>query len=330
MQIGIVVIGRNEGERLERCLRSVVGLGAPVVYVDSGSADGSPARAAALGVRTLELDASAPHTAARGRNAGIAHLAAAVPALEAVQVIDGDCELAREWIEAAAAFLAAQSDVAIVCGRRRERHPEASPWNLVTDIEWDTPPGEIDACGGDALIRLDAWRATGGYDAGLIAGEDPEFCHRVRRSGGRIVRLDREMTLHDVALLRASQWWRRTARGGYAYAAIVARHRAAPPARPKRQLLSIVLWGGLLPLGCVGLASTTGGWSLAGLVALAKPWLGAWRDTRRRRPARVATLYATACVLGKVAEFQGVATWILDHALLRRGTRLIEYKGPGT
>jgi len=328
MQIGIVVIGRNEGERLLRCLRSVQGQGPAVVYVDSGSEDGSPARAAALGVRVVELDASAPYTAARGRNAGIESLAHTNPDLEAMQVVDGDCELQRDWIEAASAFLASHPDVAVVCGRRRERHPEASPWNLVTDVEWDTPPGEIDACGGDAMIRLDAWRSAGGYDATLIAGEDPEFCYRVRGLGGRIVRLDREMTLHDAALLHASQWWRRMARGGHAYAAVVSLHRRAAPERQLRQLASVAFWGGLLPLASVLLALPTGGWSLAGLAALAKPWLGAWRETRRRRPPRVAALYATACVLGKLAEFQGVATYVWNHALLRRGTRLIEYKGP--
>jgi len=40
-KIGVVVIGRNEGERLKRCLQSVRGRAACVVYVDSGSTDDS-------------------------------------------------------------------------------------------------------------------------------------------------------------------------------------------------------------------------------------------------------------------------------------------------
>ena len=39
--VGIVVIGRNEGERLSKCLQSVLGRAATVVYVDSGSTDRS-------------------------------------------------------------------------------------------------------------------------------------------------------------------------------------------------------------------------------------------------------------------------------------------------
>ena len=39
--IGAVVIGRNEGRRLEVCLRSVAKQLQDVVYVNSGSTDGS-------------------------------------------------------------------------------------------------------------------------------------------------------------------------------------------------------------------------------------------------------------------------------------------------
>ena len=35
--------------------------------------------------------------------------------------------------------------VAVVCGRRRERLPEASVYNRLCDLEWDGPPGETEA-----------------------------------------------------------------------------------------------------------------------------------------------------------------------------------------
>ena len=49
--LGAVVIGRNEGARLTRCLQSVALLRTvpspiEVIYADSNSTDGSPARAA--------------------------------------------------------------------------------------------------------------------------------------------------------------------------------------------------------------------------------------------------------------------------------------------
>ncbi|HLL88750.1 MAG TPA: hypothetical protein VK324_05565, partial [Tepidisphaeraceae bacterium] len=66
--LGIIAIGRNEGERLRLCLRSVVGRGMPVVYVDSKSTDGSPDLARSLGAEVVELDMSIPFSAARARN----------------------------------------------------------------------------------------------------------------------------------------------------------------------------------------------------------------------------------------------------------------------
>ena len=60
----------TRGLRLKRCLASLA-TGGPVVYVDSGSTDGSDAvRARESGADVIELDMSIPFTAARARNAG--------------------------------------------------------------------------------------------------------------------------------------------------------------------------------------------------------------------------------------------------------------------
>ena len=57
--LGIVVIGRNEGQRLINCLKSVKSQAdTPIVYVDSGSTDGSVAAAQKLGVTVVNLDLS--------------------------------------------------------------------------------------------------------------------------------------------------------------------------------------------------------------------------------------------------------------------------------
>ena len=226
--VGAVAIGRNEGERLVRCLASLRGRAERVVYVDSGSTDGSVAAARAAGAEVVELDLSRPFTAARARNAGFARLCDIAPDIGFVQFLDGDCELAEGWIDAALAALAAGPDIAVVCGRRRERHPEASLWNRMIDAEWDSPAGEAKACGGDAMMRRSAVEAVGGYREDLIAGEEPEMCFRMRAAGWRILRLDAEMTLHDAAMTRMAQWWQRARRAGHTYAEGVALHGSAP------------------------------------------------------------------------------------------------------
>jgi GT2 family glycosyltransferase len=199
-RLGIVAIGRNEGERLVRCLESLLRSACvPIVYADSGSTDGSAARARALGVVVVELDPLLPFSAARGRNEGFARLLADHPELELVQFIDADCELREGWLEHASAHLAEHPAVAVVCGRRRERHPERSPYNQLADLEWNTPIGAALACGGDALIRVGPLREVGGYRDDMVAGEEPELCSRLRAAGHGIARIDHEMTLHDAA-----------------------------------------------------------------------------------------------------------------------------------
>jgi GT2 family glycosyltransferase len=319
-----VVIGRNEGERLARCLAALAGLPDPVVYVDSGSSDGSAARAAALGAEVVELDASAPFTAARGRNAGVRHLRERHPQLEFVQLLDGDCEPQPAWLAAGEAFLAAHPDVAMVCGRLRERHPEASPYNRLAQREWDGPPGEIADCGGNAMVRVDAFERLGGFDAGMIAGEEPELCLRLRRAGYRIVRLADEMAVHDAAIFGFRQWWRRQVRSGHSYAEIL--ERQAPPRERYwvRKLASIVAWGGLLPLAALAPAPATRGGSLLLLGLYGVLWL---RLLRHAGDGRDAALYATACTLGKFAELQGVLRFAWNRFVRRRSGGLIEYKG---
>ena len=244
-RIAAVVIGRNEGARLRACLAALEGQVSRVVYVDSGSTDGSVAHARACGAAVVALDPSRPFTAARARNAGLAVLDRGQTDL--VQLIDGDCVLRDGWIAAARAFMEERRDVAIVCGRRREEHPEGSVYNRLCDMEWNGPVGEVCACGGDALARLAALDAVGGFAPELIAGEEPELCVRLRQAGWRIWRLDRGMTWHDARMTRFAQWWRRSVRAGHAFAEGAALHGAPPERHWVAETRRALIWGAGLP-----------------------------------------------------------------------------------
>ena len=325
-RIGVVVIGRNEGERLARCLRSVDGQAAAVVYVDSGSTDGSVELAQDLGAEVVNLDTSIRFTAARGRNAGLTQLRGCHPATEFVQFVDGDCEVVAGWLATAAQTLATHQDVAVVCGRRRERFPGASIYNRLCDIEWNTPIGDARACGGDALMRVAPLREIDGYDASLIAGEEPELCLRLRKRGWRIVRIDAEMTLHDAAMSRFGQWWKRAVRAGHAYAEGAWLHGRSPERHWVRESLSAVFWGGLLPLAALVPAWATHGLSLFLLLAYALQW---WRIRRHARHSCAADgsagTYALFTLIAKFAQLRGLLGFVFNRL---RGTRaaLIEYK----
>jgi GT2 family glycosyltransferase len=324
--IGIVIIGRNEGERLKRCIASIPAGAGDVVYVDSGSTDGSVAWAQSQGIEVVELDMSRPFTAARARNAGLERLLRLQPQTELVQFVDGDCELQPGWLEAGAAALSQQPQQAAVCGRLRERCPEASIYNRLCDIEWNGPAGEISACGGIAMYRATALQAVGGFDESVVAGEEPELCLRLRRAGWKIRRLPDEMALHDAAMVRFGQWWKRAVRGGYAYALGRHMHGASPERHWVRQTRSNWFWGLLFPIFVAALAWPTMGFSL--LLLAGYPLL-AWRVSRHMRSrgfsAADARLYAALCVLSKFPQVVGQLRFWVGVALARP-SKIIEHK----
>jgi GT2 family glycosyltransferase len=322
--IGVVIIGRNEGERLERCLESVRAHAHRSVYVDSGSTDDSVALGRRLGFDVVELDMLVPFTAARARNEGFRRLTQISPSLELVFFVDGDCEVSPTWIQRAASFLAERADVAAVCGRRRERFPERSIYNLLCDMEWaESRPGEIRACGGDVVMRASSFQAVGGYRADVICGEDPEICVRLRQAGFRIWCLDADMTLHDAAMYRFSQWWRRMLRGGYAYALGVALHGAPPERHWVRESRSAWIWGLFIPAGVLSIAVIFGPRALIlfGIYPLQVVRLA----LRGRRSARENWWRAAALVGCKFPEMLGELRYQFDRVAKRR-TQIIEYK----
>ncbi len=322
-KLGVVAIGRNEGERLKRCIASLKGSVSAIVYVDSRSTDGSAAWVREQGLHVVDLDLSQPFTAARARNAGYQRLKAEAPDIECVQFVDGDCEVQPGWLAAASRYLADHPSVAAVFGRRRERDPGQSLYVRMCDREWDTPLGESRACGGDVLMRCSAFDQVGGFRDSLIAGEEPELCVRIRAAGWRIWRLPDEMTLHDAAITRFGQWWRRTLRSGHAYAEGASLHGAPPERHWVVETRRAVLWGLVLPLTAVGLGA--GVHPLGWLLLLAYPAQVArlaWRD---RRQSEQALGLSALLVVARLAEAQGVLKFWLNRARHRRAS-LIEYK----
>jgi GT2 family glycosyltransferase len=321
-EFGIVAIGRNEGDRLKQCLRSLP-TSATVVYVDSGSTDGSDAWAREYGVHVVALDMRTPFTAARARNAGFKRLIQLQPNAPFVQFIDGDCELMKSWPETAISFLETHIDVGAVFGRRRERYPDRSVYNTLCDWEWDGDIGEARAFGGDVILRAGAFQALGGYRETLIAGEEPELAVRFRRAGWRIWRLKADMTMHDAAMLHFRQWWYRNVRSGYAFAAGSHLHGAPPERHWVWESRRAWVWGVWLPTICVATNLIAGGWSLT--IWLIYPVQMLRQMLRSTGPLRDRALKGFFQVLARFPEGSGQIKFLRDR-LTGRQTSLIEYK----
>lgn len=322
------MIGRNEGDRLLACLASVLSMNYPrelldVVYVDSSSTDGSAALAQSLGVRAIVL--SGPTTAARGRNAGWAQTSAPF-----ILFLDGDTVLDKDFVGKNIGHFADPS-IAGVFGNRRETRTKESVYNAILDLDWNMEPGWALFFGGDCLVRREALVLVTGYNDQLIAGEEPDMCRRMRGAGYRILHVDEPMTLHDLAMHRFSQYWRRSVRTGYAYAQISSFYANTDDplwaADSRRNVVRACFWIGA-PVLCALLSAVWRSWlplSIFLLIALALWGRTGIKAARKTRSIRTLVAYSLHSHLQQIPILAGQLRFWLSRAS-GKGSRLIEYK----
>lgn len=176
-------------------------------------------------------------------------------------------------------------------------------------------------------MRRAALESVGGFDDTLIAGEEPEMCGRMGVHGWRIQHIDHQMTLHDLAITRFSQYWRRSQRAGYAFAAVSDRFRNTPgklwssDARrnrvrglfwllsPLAAIAASILWRSLLLVAA---------WILLLLALAARTaWQNRWKLVS----------WTTLLLYGIHSHLQQIPIlWGQVQFLLNRNKPLIEYK----
>ena len=327
--LSIVVIGRNEGERLRLCLKSIYdGYTCPVIYVDSGSTDNSVALARSFGTAVWELDPGKPFSAARARNEGVARLTELHAAILFVQFLDGDCTLASGWLDAADKALMENPLRAAVIGHLQERNPEATPYNQLCALEWHSPPGDLTNFGnfgGISMMRVDVLRKLGGFNAEVIAGEDSELGVRMGLAGYKITKIDYPMATHDANITTFRQWWTRAVRAGHA---IGQRARLNGKTKLKdciRERTSTWLWGIGLPLFILVTLVPSRGLS----TLLLGSYMMLFYRVRRYRYSQGdshedASLYARFVLLAKFANGIGLIKFYLNSMVRRY--KIIEYK----
>lgn len=326
--IGVVIIGRNEGQRLKNCIRSLAVHSLKIVYVDSNSSDDSVAYVREQGFDVVELDMSIPFSAARARNEGYAFLLERYPGIEFIQFVDGDCEVCENWIEAAHQYLVNNPQLASVCGRRRERFPEKTIYNKLCDIEWDTPIGSAKATGGDFMCRKQALLDVDGFNPQVIAGEEPEMCFRMRVKGWQIERLDQDMTLHDANMTSLQQWWKRCERSGHAYAQGFFMHGRGPEKYCMIALARILIWSLLIPLSILLSAAFISVWLLWVFCIYPIKIKKMSKVHTKRFGASVGWAYSASLMFCKFPQLCGVISFLYKYFTGQR-FNIIEYKSAG-
>ena len=327
--VSVVVIGRNEGARLERCLASIAtmernGFAIETIYVDSGSTDLSLAIARRLGAETIALQAARP-TAAMGRNAGWKAARGSI-----VFFLDGDTILdSRFVLDSLGGF--DDPAVAVIWGHRREIRPADSIYNRALDLDWVYAPGDTQFCGGDALFRREVLEATGGFDERLIAGEEPELCRRILGMGLRILHVDRAMTGHDLAITRFSQYWKRATRAGHAFAEVSERFRNTynpfwlEDARRNRNRALVLL---TMQVASVALFLFGFDWLACALLGLLLLLMlrTAWKARWKSSEPLTLLLYGAHSQLQQIPIFVGQLQYRINRGRGRQA-ELVEYKG---
>jgi hypothetical protein len=131
------------------------------------------------------------------------------------------------------------------------------------------------------------------------------------------MRIDAEMTMHDAAMTKFTQWWQRAKRAGFAYAAGAAKHGSPPERHNVPERNRAILWGMGVPcaaiLGCILSPA-------AFAILLLWPLQFGRLILRGHTPTDAFFL-----VVGKIPEALGV----IKHTLSRlsgRNNKLIEYK----
>ncbi|MFT5702560.1 MAG: glycosyltransferase involved in cell wall biosynthesis [Desulforhopalus sp.] len=325
--VGVVVIGRNEGLRLQQCLQSILQQTTNIIYVDSGSTDGSSALADSLDVPVIQLDMNIPFTAARARNEGFKYITEKDCDIKYVQFIDGDCELCEKWLSISTQYLEENINCAVVAGRLKERFPGMSIYNQLCDLEWDTPVGEINFCGGIFLTRVKSFTETNGFNQTLIAGEEPELCYRLRQDGWKLHRLATMMALHDAEMTRFSQWWNRAKRSGYAYANGCFLHGFTNKEKFRlKECIRIWIWALFIPIIIVcTMLSGTKWWLLFSSLYLLQFVKNYSLSIHQTKNIKLAVLLTFSRVVDKFPQFIGQVSFLFK-LLNGHASTLIEYK----
>ncbi len=322
--IDIVIIGVNAAATLPRCIESVLRSAYPdeylhIYYVDGGSSDDSVEQARGFeGVEVVEMQPRHP-SPGLGRNEGWR-----LGRSSFVQFLDSDTIMDPQWLNIGLHALQENPECAAVFGKRREVDPQATVFNWIADQEWNPRPGEVQAFGGDVLVRREVLEATGGYDEVLVSGEDPELSRRIIARGWRIWHMDASMTAHDLAMRSVRQYWRRGFRTGYGYAAVLARH-GRDSGFWLQESVRICIRGGFGP-GCVllGQARLFPAWaggllSVLGLLLFFYPRLFRveWFMSDKNLTEKLARRYAWHCSLIVLPEFFGMLRYALGVVFKR-------------
>ena len=196
--ISAIVIGRNEGERLDACLASITDALGPlhheVIYVDSRSGDDSLSIARERGARCFLLEDSET-TAGLGRYVGAKEARG-----EYLLFLDGDMRLCPGFVQQAMLAMATRGYDGVTGQREDVYLRDGEVVSRTPNYFGCTSERIAPEFGGALFIRADALRRCGGWSPDTIACEEAELHARLLDAACRIGELPVPMIVHTDAV----------------------------------------------------------------------------------------------------------------------------------
>jgi len=286
--VSVVVIGRNEGKRLTKCLEAVNRMRYPAtllekIYVDSESNDRSVEQAAEAGFKVLSYRA-AFRTAAGARDLGWR-----ASGSDLVLFLDGDCAVDPDFLRHAVSCIL-DKRVSAICGRIREVRANSCAKRRTLALHWEinrtAQPGWSYYTGGCALVKRTALVEVGGFNVELAATENTDLGWRLTKSAGGVWFVDRTIADHDSGVQSWSELFRRNIRNGYWFERYNADRRPTTETDAPAEMRTSAGWKAAPGLAAVlfGAALAGPGGATFGLGAAAAASL--WKRMRKIRRVR--------------------------------------------
>lgn len=189
--ISVIIIAKNEEERVGRCFDSVMKLrkkySTEIIFVDSASSDKTIDIALKYPIQIYRISKSKYLNPSAGRYVGFPHAKG-----EYVLFIDGDSILIEGFVEKALSILKS-SDVAAVAGKRIFRKMGES---LRIKEKITGKMREYNTIGGTGIYKRKILEAVGTFNPHMGGQEERELCFRIRQNGYKIIKVDIPMEYH--------------------------------------------------------------------------------------------------------------------------------------
>lgn len=190
--VAIVIPARNEADYLSRCLQALALQDYPadhieIILSDNGSTDATAEIARTHGINVLHHP--------QGRVGAVRNSGARATSSQILAFVDADCVTHTNWLSAAVSALATPG-VGVAGGGYL-----ADPRGTWVQHAWaptrPAPTAEVAALpGGSIVVERELFSALGGFNEQLSAGEDDDFCRRVRDRGLKVLAVEASCVIH--------------------------------------------------------------------------------------------------------------------------------------